>query len=274
MEPVEPCRLAVWDDEALAPFVAEVASAGRRFGVVVERLPRPECVRRLRAAMVDAALVPAIDVLVDVESFEVYPPAALSAWCAPHASIHLPGGLGERPATLSCPEGVNQEALMARIVLREHYGMQPEVLVEDSISGSADGVLRVRALRTPIDPEGAGQGVKLDLGQEWFELTAYPMVWGLFVSLAGTSDSRVLLALREAVGPDGESEEEEATIDDLVSDSRLRFRFDDVVTASLTELSELLFFYKATVDVPDPRYVLDPEADDDEEVDDDGEFRI
>ena len=164
---------------------------------------------------------------------------------------------------------------MARIVLREHYGMQPSVVVAEAGAGpdpSADGVLRVGSLCAVHDPEEVGQGVTLDLGQEWFELTAYPMAWGLFVSRAGESDPRLFLTLREAAAP-GEDQVEES-VDDLVSDARLRFRFDDIVTASLTELAELLYFYKVTEDVPELRFAPDPDAVREEEGDEEDEFRL
>ncbi len=275
MNSTESCRLAIWDDEAIVPFAAELAEAGRRFGVTVERMPRQECERLLRAGVVDAALVPSINVFSDTDSFEVYAPAALSAWCTPHASIRLRSGLSVRPATLSCAEHVGQETLMARIVLREHYGMQPDIVVASAGSEpdpSADSVLRVGSLRTNPEADAIEQGVSLDLGQEWFELTAYPMVWGLFVSRAGESDPRVFLALGEAAGP--AEEEDEEPIENLVSDVRLRFRFDDIATASLTELAELLFFYRATADVPDLHYAPDPHAEREEEGDDEDEFRL
>jgi predicted solute-binding protein len=280
METPEPCRLALWDDEALGAFAEELADACRRFGVTVERLPRTECERRLSAGLVEAALVPTVSVLSAPDSFEVYPSVAMSAWCTPHASIHLRDGLERQPGTLSCAAGLGQERLMARIVLREHYGMQPTVVeaaVGDEPDAATGGVLRVGALLVGRDASAPdGPGVTLDLGQEWFELTAYPMVWALIASRIGESDARVFLALKEAVGPSGDESEVEESITELVSDTTLRFRMDDVATASLTELAELLFFYKVTEDVPDLRFAPDPEAAPTPEPDDDddGEFRI
>lgn len=274
MNSIESCLLAIWDDGALDLLAADIAEAGLRFGVQVDRLPRGECERRLRAGLVDAALVPSVNVLSNSDAFETYAPVAISAWCAPHASVHLRHGLQEHPSTLDCPEDVDQERLMARIVLREHYGMQPDVVMsegEASPDEPADSTLLVGALGTaPKAPYD--EGVTLDLGQEWFELTAYPMVWGLIVARVGESDPRILLSLKEAMGTDDDDEGRD--ISDLVSDSSLRFRFDDMAMASLTELAELLFFNKVTADVPDMRFVPDPEALQESEEDDDAEFEL
>jgi predicted solute-binding protein len=280
METPAPCRLALWDDEALGAFAADLAEACRRFGVTIERLPRTECEQRLSAGLVEAALVPTVSVLSAPDAYDVYPTVAVSAWCTPHASIHLRDGLERQPGTLSCAAGLGQERLMARIVLREHYGMQPAVVeaaVGDETDAAAGSVLRVGPLLVERNPTAPDEpGITLDLGQEWFELTAYPMVWALIASRVGESDDRMFLALKEAVGPSGDESDVEEPITELVSDTTLRFRMDDVATASLTELADLLFFYKVTEDVPALRFAPDPEAPPAPEPDDDddAEFRI
>lgn len=267
-------RLAVWEDEALAPFADALQVAANRIGVSVLRLPRVSCERGLRAGLLDAALLPAIHVLVEADEFDVYPAVAVSAWRGPHASIHLPGGLERTPGTLSCTVDVAQEAVMSRIVLKEHYGMQPavrEVPSGEPVDASADAVLRVGEIRSDPHAELVHEegGVTLDLGQEWFELTNYPMVWGLFVSRAGEADSRMVPLLREAASVVAGDEEEPVDVEEEVSDAGIRLRLDDMATASLTELADLLFFYRVTEEVPAVRFASDPEAEprprDDEE---------
>jgi chorismate dehydratase len=115
--------------------------------------------------------------------------------------------------------------------------------------------------------------ITLDLGQEWYELAGYPMLWGVFAMRKGevtpevienigllvrTSDSRrdVWLQANES-SPD---------VHEFFSDS-LRVGFDDLAVASLTELRQYLYYHDLLDDLIElPVVFLESEE---EEEDDD-----
>jgi predicted solute-binding protein len=110
--------------------------------------------------------------------------------------------------------------------------------------------------------------MEIDLAREWYELVAYPFVWALFVTRRDESRPDVIRSVRDAVL------ELETRRADWVRGARLakaqadlygsglRYRFDDLAVASLTELCEYMFYYGVVSELP--QFVL--AADDDEDT--------
>lgn len=261
MESGSRLRIALWDDPDLDEFAARLAEDGAIVAVDVVRQSRGDCLVGLSAGLCDAAMVPSVSVLSDSESYEVYPSAAYSSWKSAGTRIILRHGFTGATATVACDARFGQEAFMARIVLREHYSLEPAFVPLDSPSRDAlmgqgaDAVLISGA--GDLDASGPHEGVVLDLGQEWFEHTNYPMVWGLFAARSGEADARIFRLLAAAAD---DMHCDDPSIEELVDDASPRFRLDDLATASLTELAEQLFYYHVTEDVADIRFARDPDA--------------
>ena len=231
-------RISIWDDprlrafgEALRSDLTEVSFDTREAGS-----------HRLSAGLVDMALMPT-NVAVDLsEDFDPLPAVAYSGWATPHATISLREGFQGQPGSLHCADPTAIEAQVARIVLQEHYSISVDLvpLAGPASESDADAIL---AFDEPAPNDG---GLTLDLGQEWYELTNYPMVWGLFVMRAGELDADVVRILREAAASVESADHLDGTVPGEDGMGLPRFRFDDIVTASLTELCRHLYFYGVT----------------------------
>ncbi len=134
---------------------------------------------------------------------------------------------------------------MSRIVLNEHYQLSPQIVPSEqpAISGSESGLIF-----SAQDGPPSGSQCILDLGEEWFELTGYPMVWGLFASTKGNHLLRAESSLETVLGAfKVSSERDGADSDDPTTDEfysgDMRVGYDDLVTASLTDLAQYLYFY-------------------------------
>lgn len=268
-------RVSVWDHFPAALF------AGPPRGVAAEvefiRAPSRDAVEMLSSGEADVALLPVLTVLQHPDLYDVYPAVGLSTWDLPFARLLLPGGLGTRPASLAYEAGMELEALVARVVLREHYGADVQVrsVADAAIDAPDDATLIVGPDAHLISSDRYG----MDLGREWFELANYPMVWGVFAAPKGVVTNEAIATLRDAVvrldtlrGTRARAEED-AVVQDFL-ENQVRLRLDDLAVASLTELCNYVYYYGAVTDYTTVPFVSldeDDEAglDDDEEMLDD-----
>ena len=229
-------HVALWD---IPPADCWAAAAGH---LPVERARRPA--RLLLDGYADLALVPTTEVLRDTDSYCVLPGAALSTWSYPFARLALASGLGHMPS-IAVPPEAESEALVARIVLKEHYGIEPDF----QRSGFHEARLLIGRAAA------AWEGEALDLGQEWFECAGYPMVWAVWVMRPDEATPAALEILKSFVIEAEKSALALANADGVPSVVRrfwredLRFRLDDLAVASLTKLREYLWYYGITKEV-------------------------
>lgn len=265
-------HLALWDTPSADLFAAGFASS--EAGWVVERHDPQTCTELLQRGLVDVALLPTLVLLSHPDLFDALPGAAFSSWKYPFVQLVLPQGM-QQVDTVAFSTAHSQEALIARIILKEHYSMTPAFTSAekstpvDQLAAARDGVL----LAGPNVPAFQTEHLALDLGQEWFELSNYPMVWGLFAARKDEATHEMVEALIEGV-ENAElqrsvfvrSREMTPTLHAFFADD-LRVRFDDLAIASLTEFRQYLYYYHVTEEIPDlPLYLLpdDGLADDDD----------
>ncbi len=201
------------------------------------------CARLLQERQVDVALIPTTAVLLGGDTLRILPEAAVSSWSYPYARIALSRGV-EQIKSVACPEPSAQEALMARIILQEHYGRRPVFVARPEAElrhAADDGCLLIG----PELPGDSTLGTMLDLGQEWYELAQYPMVWGLFVTLADAATPGIAKQVK-AVVREAEVLAGAWPVDPSFYADSLRLRMDDVVIASLSRIREYLYYYKVT----------------------------
>ncbi|MEL7170734.1 MAG: MqnA/MqnD/SBP family protein [Bacteroidota bacterium] len=152
----------------------------------------------------DVGLVPTLDVLLKPDLYDLVPGVGVVSEPWPYARLAVRVPLDQIEAVGFDPRD-RQEALLAQTLLREHYGLRPSFRPADPASQSAadryaahDALLLVGDDAQAVVQEVAGEGVVLDLGHEWLELTLRPMVWGLLAAPAGSLDIAEALALRDA----------------------------------------------------------------------------
>ena len=265
--------LAVWNAPVADAAVSGLASAADRDRWALRHLRPEACAAALLKEEVDGALVPTTMALQGAEGFDVIPGVAVSSWKYPFARILLREGLrGSEVPTLACDQRAVLEQFAARVVLREHYSIDPELASYDAptpgelLDGNESAVLLTSTDLSELPDPGRREdgGLVMDLGQEWFELAGYPMVWGLFVAREGGLSPEQTLALRDRLQASVEHRPawaEQAQHPALAEFFRedLRLRYDDLAVASLTELKHYLFYESVLDDVPEFTFAPLPE---------------
>ncbi len=233
-------------------FVSGAAGAVSDFDVVT--LEGRTGIDMVRAGDIEIALVPALSVVADPGEIEVVPAVAMSSWRYPFAQLYLPGGLESSPDKICFERRYSEEAQLARIILKEHYGLTPSFEAIDSLEDDRDSGLACIQVGNEV-PVDRRRGLYLDIGQEWYELANYPMVWGLFVMTKGSVTAEVVGNLREVAARTEKLRARWADAADRGGAIRrffledVRVRFDDLVTASLTQLLDYAFYYDLTDEI-------------------------
>lgn len=265
-------RIAIWNIPPADLFVSGLRSGSHQDHFEILRTSINDCERLLREGRVDAGLLPTTSILRNPKDFDALPAVALSSWRYPFARLSIDHGLGtpiERIAFDPCYE---QERFIAGVVLREHYKMEPQFVAfpDATVEELFDVDTDARLIVGPDVPMASDGDLILDVGQEWYELAQYPMVWGLVATMKDRSDPDLIRSVRDGVAA---SEEQRAiwiraqeTSADLHSFYRedLRLRLDDLVTASLTELSQYVFVYEKRDEPPEIPFVFLPDDNEDE----------
>jgi len=140
----------------------------------------------LAGGRLDVALVPSIEYFRD-SSYSIVSDACV-ACDGPVRSIKLYGRVPvERIRTLALDEGSRTSAAMTRILLKERFGLEPE-LEQFPIGGSlletsADAVMLIGD-RGMIPVDGVFPFV-WDLGEEWSRWTGLPFVFAMWIARPG-----------------------------------------------------------------------------------------
>jgi chorismate dehydratase len=147
---------------------------------------------RLSAGTLDVALVPSIACLLEPD-YEVVCDACVAAR-GPVLSVKLYFRKSPRAVRrLALDAGSRTSATLARILLAERFGVQPELEplpLDLSTAGTdADAVLLIgdRAIHPPTEPFL----LTWDLGEEWTNWTGLPFVFAMWGTQKGTDLGRV-----------------------------------------------------------------------------------
>jgi predicted solute-binding protein len=266
-------ELAIWNYPP-----AEFLASGFTSGAVdspfrIKRYRPEECAARLVEGSTDVALLPTMLALQASEAIDVIPSVGLVAWKYPYARLVWKGGLHEMPETIAYDRRVAQERLLARVVMHEHYGVDPAFVPYDDrsplelLDTQEDAALMVGPNVPSLQPEP----FSMDIGREWYELANYPMVWGLFVTPRDEASDDVIEALIASAKSAEENrdvwiqaQETSPTLNEFYRDN-LRTALDKLAIASLTEFRKYMFYYDVTDDVPDVPFVYLDEDDEEEE---------
>jgi chorismate dehydratase len=141
------------------------------------------CAQRLAARQVEAGLVP----VIEAGRQHLTPIGSLGIACrGPVRSILLLSKVPVREIrTLALDHSSRSSVMLTRIILAEQYRIWPETitLAPDlpAMLGRADAALIIGDPALRIDPSSTGLHV-LDLGEEWFRLTALPMVFAIWAA--------------------------------------------------------------------------------------------
>lgn len=270
-------KLAIWNYPAAEFLVSGFTSGALDASFTVERY-RPEvCAKKFVEGAVDIALLPTTMALQAYDDIDAIPSVGLVSWKYPYAQLAWSGGLHEFPDTIAYDRRHPQEQLVARIVLHEHYQVDPTFVPYDGMEPRAllqtndDAALVVGPDVATFQPDVFA----MDLGQEWYELVNYPMVWGLLATRRDETDDELIETMIGAAKAAEEhrdmwvqAQEAPASLNEFYRED-LRIRIDRLATASLTELRTYMFYYDVMDEIPDVPFASMPdeeEGDEEEET--------
>ena len=154
---------------------------------------------RLAAGSLDVALIPSIE-LFRGNGYRVVSDACIGCR-GPVMSVKLffrtrP----ERVSRLAVDEGSRTSAALARILLAERYGIEPDVetlaIGAGLADSSADAVLLIGDRAIP--PQRASFQLVWDLGDEWCRWTGLPFVFAVWAARQGVDTGRLEAVLETA----------------------------------------------------------------------------
>lgn len=255
-------KIAIWSE----PSGAWLAQAYQLKGHTVLRMPSYEVKQALAQGEVAAGLIPLMTVLREPDGFAASAKVGLVVEEYPFVQLRIRDGLDQVKKVAFDPR-YQQEVLIARIVLKEHYDQSPQFVPIDSLSmekalEKADSVLWIG------DGLADETILTLDLGQEWMDYTIYPTPWGVMAMRRDTVTDESMREL-EAILQDTyplirpQNEAQEAFYETSFSP-----KWDDFAFAGLTATCENLFFHQALDEIPEfPFYVVkEDEPEEEEEV--------
>lgn len=236
-------KLAVWP----ADPARRLAAALRASGVVTDtaEVAPFEAKAVLAGGRADLALVPTLDVLRAPEAFLLVPGVALAGEQDPLLRLVVRSPLNAIGAVAFDPRH-GQAALLAQIVLKEHYGvaaMFAPVPDPPAVQGDYDAAF-IPAEAAPSD------AVVLDLGREWTDLTLRPMVWGLLAARSDVLNPASTQVLRDA-----------ARAAEAVDDGVFQLTLDGYAHDGLDEFVKHLYYHGTLTDMPELPFLALPEED-------------
>jgi chorismate dehydratase len=153
----------------------------------------------LAATRLDVALIPSIE-LLGREDYMIVSDACI-ACRGPVLSVKLLARDSmQQVRTLALDEGSRTSGVLAQILLRERYGLSPEIaslpVGADIASFPADAVLVIgdRA----IHPAATAFREQWDLGEEWVDWSGLPFVFAVWAGRSSDDQDRLATALAAA----------------------------------------------------------------------------
>lgn len=153
----------------------------------------------LAAARLDVALIPVVEYF-RASTYRLVPDIAIASH-GPVLSVTLFSKVPwAKIKRVALDEGSRTSAALAQLVLRQRYGVRPEIvslpLDRAAEEADADAVLLIgdRAMRACLP----GFANAYDLGQEWHDWTGLPFVYAAWAVREGVDLGNVAAALAEA----------------------------------------------------------------------------
>lgn len=242
-------RVAVWPGAAsqvLGRLLADTVG-----GEAVLVAPH-EAAEALAEDLADFALIPTLSVLRDPDAYVLAPGVGLVGEASPTRILAVSVPLDAVEVVAFDPRWA-QEALIAQLVLKEHFDARP-VFKPVPSDADAAGLLAEHGAAL-VAPEAGlpDQAVVLDLGREWADLTTRPMVWGLVAARSGLLTPEMAETIAENAAQAG----------DPTGDGQFQISLTGLGYAGLEAFADHLFYTGTLTAIPELPFarVTPPEAD-------------
>jgi chorismate dehydratase len=160
-----------------------------------------ECARLLHAHETDLGLIPSIEYLRGPVPYELVPgPAVISR--GPVDSVAIYTRRDPRDIrTIAMDTSSRTSVALATVLLRRQFGVEPQAAPMapdlDAMLARADAALIIGDAALFLDHRAAG-ALKIDLGQQWTELTGLPFVYAVWTGWPDAVTRQDVTVLRRA----------------------------------------------------------------------------
>lgn len=272
--PVEPekqpeksqCNVFVSDSLEYLPLIYGLKLPELNSNFKLSYMPISVCAERLREGAADLALIPALDYGRRKEVWNLIPGIGVSTrGSLKNVQLFFKKGLKEINSVAVDPVAESEKALL-QILMREKYMMNPKYISMDpdldKMLGKADAALLSgsAALKYYLSNRN-----RLDLGEEWFDLTSLPYVSGFWagrpftvskqqvavIKKSFTLGQRNLEKISQAYAQD--QPENWVFYHDFLSKD-LSYQLSEDVIDGLMEFYNYAFFYGLIEHIPDLHY--------------------
>lgn len=145
-----------------------------------------ECAREVEHGRIQIGLVPVAEIAR--QGLEIVPGVGIACHGAVRSILLFSRVPWRQVRTLAADLSSRTSVQLARVILRERYGVEPEIAehapVLDEMIATADAALIIGDPALRISPEQSGLEW-LDLGAEWLALTGLPMVFAAWAGKPG-----------------------------------------------------------------------------------------
>lgn len=158
------------------------------------------CATLLHEGTVDLGMIPAIELFADPD-YQVVPGAAIASTGAV-ASVAVYTTRATRDITsIALDTSSRTSAALLRVLCAERFRIAPTFTTMapdlEAMLATCDAALIIGDNALFTDHEAAGLR-KIDLGEEWTEMTGLPFVWAFWAGRPGAASADVMAALNEA----------------------------------------------------------------------------
>jgi chorismate dehydratase len=160
-----------------------------------------ECARLLHAHETDLGLIPSIEYLRGPQPYALVPgPAVISRGPVDSVAIYTRKDLRDI-RTIAMDTSSRTSVALATVLMRKQFGVTPEAAPMapdlESMLARADAALIIGDTALFLDHRAAGV-LKVDLGQQWSELTGLPFVYACWTGWPGALSGRDVVALQRS----------------------------------------------------------------------------
>ncbi|TFH00248.1 MAG: hypothetical protein E4H13_07950 [Calditrichales bacterium] len=182
-QPIEPQKKDLWLDPSLAfaplTYGFKLDAAQGRFDLRYGKLQ--ENAEKLREGECDISMISPLDYAKKKETWQIIPNICVASYSGVrHVQLYFKKGLN-RISNIIISPGLTVETVLLKILMQEKFQLSPEYTV---ISGDLDTMLAAgdAALVTgdiSLDYYASRRN-RLDLNEEWLDLTGFPFVYAFW----------------------------------------------------------------------------------------------
>jgi predicted solute-binding protein len=223
------------------------ASGGGMFAFVEDQYAR--LALQLRQGQLDGAFLSPVEFAQNYSQWRLVPGSCVVSRGESASVLLIFNEKVRRLKTVAVNPAFPSEIVLAGIVLKEKYDVAPQFLPQAATA--AEGLAKADAVLA-VDREAlaaGGYSSRIDLVDEWFDLTERSFVHGIWAARQGALSPPEIKALAGS----GLSDEAMPELSGAEREYLRRFRyvFDDDASSSLNEFFRMAYYHGMLNDLPD-----------------------